>query len=111
MSANKTNWKPEGFVREKLTKEDMDRLIDELTALIPNHFKAYGAGIFMHPHEIVGCMTGQQIKLSQAADASIYDGDLTAFRVRCMKTLMAMIVGLASVDKLIELRGAVGGKE
>jgi len=24
MSANKTNWKPEGFVREKLTKEDMD---------------------------------------------------------------------------------------
>ena len=47
---------------------------------------------------------GQQMKLSAAADTSIYDGSLVDFEERCMKTLIAMLVGTASVDKLKELR-------
>lgn len=101
---NHPGWKPEGFMRKQLTEGDATKIIDEIAGRIPSHFKDYGAGIFTHPHEIVGCMFGQQIKLSQSADASIYTGDLTEFRERCMKTLMASFVGLASVDKLIELR-------
>lgn len=97
-------WKPEGFMREQISGEEAEKLIAEIVAIIPDHFKNYGAGIFTHPHEIVGCMFGQQLKLSQAADESIYDGELQKFRTRCVKTLMAMFVGLASVDKLIELR-------
>lgn len=97
-------WKPEGFMREQISVDDAHKLIGRIAAAIPGHFEAYGAGIFTHPHEIVGCMFGQQMKLSAAADESIYDGELQKFRTRCVKTLMAMFVGLASVDKLIELR-------
>lgn len=98
-------WKPEGFMRKQLTEADAAKVIDEITQRLPQHMKDYGAGIFTHPQEIVGCMFGQQIKLSQAADQSIYTGDLREFRERCMKTLMAILVGLMSVDQLAELRG------
>lgn len=100
-------WKPEGFMREQLSVEDAAKLLAEMGKRVPSHFENYGAGIFCHPHEIVGCMYGQIMKLSQAADASIYDGDLTKFRERCMKTMMAIFVGLASVDQLAELRNGV----
>jgi hypothetical protein len=97
-------WKPEPFEREKLTLADVDRLLNEVRTRAETHFAEYGDGIFMHPHEIVGCMFGQQIKLSTAADASIYSGDMKEFRERCMKTFMAMVIGTLSVDKLVELR-------
>ncbi len=95
---------PEGFMREKLTIADMEKLLTEIRARLTSHFVAYGDGIFLHPQEIVGCMFGQQMKLSRAADESIYTGDLTDFKERCMKTLMAILVGTASVDKLAQLR-------
>ncbi len=104
---NKTNhpgWKPEPFNREKLNLNDVDRLLSELRNRAESHFKDYGDGIFMHPHEVVGCMFGQQLKLSAAADASIYSGELTDFRERCMKTLFAILCGTMSVDKLVELK-------
>ena len=65
-------WKPEGFMREKLSVADAERVLNELSNSVEGHFTNYGDGIFCHPHEIVGCMYGQLIKLSQAADASIY---------------------------------------
>jgi len=108
-NAKKTDhpgWKPEGFMRMPISVDDANALIAQITKAIPGHFEAYGSGIFTHPHEIVGCMTGQLYKLSAAADESIYDGELQKFRTRCVKTLMAIFVGLASVDKLIELRKA-----
>lgn len=101
---NHPGWKPEGFMRKQLTMEDAIELIHEITGRVPQHFESYGAGIFTHPHEITGCMFGQIVKLSKAADESIYTGDLKDFRERCVKTLMAIFVGLASVDKLAELR-------
>ena len=101
---NKVGWKPEGFMRQPLSVEDIKKLLDELQARIESHFEKYGNGIFCHPHEIVGCMFGQQLKLSKAADESVYTGDLEAFRQRCMKTLLAILCGTASVDKLTELR-------
>ena len=104
MSNAKVGWKPEGFMRKQLTINDAQKILKEVSERIPEHYKNYGAGIFTHPHEIVGCMFGQQMKLSQSADTSIYTGDLTEFRERCMKTFMAIFVGLMSVDKLIELR-------
>lgn len=97
-------WKPEGFMRERLTVDDVGKMLDEVRERATSHLANFGDGIFTHPHEIVGCMFGQQIKLSTAADASIYSGDLKEFRERCMKTLMAMIMGAVSVDKLVELR-------
>jgi hypothetical protein len=99
-------WKPEGFMRQKLTLEDVDRLLAEVWQRAETHFRDYGDGIFCHPHEIVGCMFGQQMKLSTAADESIYTGDLEAFRERCMKTLFAIFCGTMSTDKLTELRKA-----
>lgn len=97
-------WKPEGFMREQLTPIDLEAVLDEVRARIESHLRDYGSGIFTHPQEIVGCMFGQQIKLSQAADASIYTGDLADFKERCMKTFMAILVGTVSVNKLAELR-------
>lgn len=104
MSTNHPGWKPEGFMREKLTIADVDVVLNAVRERIVTHFPEYGDGIFCHPHEIVGCMTGQQNKLSAAADASIYTGELTEFKERCMKTLLAIVVSTASVDKLMELR-------
>lgn len=97
-------WKPEGFMRKQLTVEDIGKLFEEIIDGMPVHFSNHGAGIFTHPHEIIGCMTGQLYKLSAAGDESIYTGELQKFRTRCYKTLMAILVGLASVDKLQELR-------
>jgi hypothetical protein len=97
-------WKQEGFMRKKITADDAKDFIEDISIRIPSHLENYGDGIFTHPHEIVGCMYGQLMKLSKAADESIYTGDLDEFKERCMKTLMAMIVGTISVDKLIELR-------
>ena len=97
-------WKPEGFMRKKFTESDVQNILKELEIGAEHHLKNYGDGIFCHPHEIVGCMYGQQMKLSKAADESIYSGELKEFRARCSKTIYAMLVGMASVDKLIELR-------
>lgn len=104
MKTDHPGWKPEGFMRQKLTIEDLDKTLEEIRARLDHHLQNYGDGIFTHPHEIVGCMFGQQMKLSTAADASIYTGDLADFKERCLKTLLAIIVGTASVDKLAELR-------
>jgi len=107
MSKKRTNhpgWKPEPFDRAKLNLDDVQNLLDEVKVRAANHFKDFGDGIFMHPHEVVGCMFGQQLKLSAAADASIYTGDLTEFRERCMKTLFAILCGTMSVDKLTALK-------
>lgn len=98
-------WKPEGFMRKELSIDDIQAVLDRVKARIEHHFANYGNGIFTHPHEIVGCMFGQQLKLSASADASIYTGDLGDFEERCYKTLLAMICGTASVAKLKELRG------
>jgi len=100
-----SGWKPEGFMREELSIDDVQAVLDRVKARIEHHFANYGNGIFTHPHEIVGCMFGQQLKLSAAADASIYTGELADFEERCYKTLLAMICGTASVAKLKELRG------
>lgn len=97
-------WKPEGFMREKLTPGNVYSLWDEVEQRASDHFRDFGNGIFTHPHEIVGCMYGQLMKLSAAADESIYTGDLDDFRERCMKTLFAILCGTMSVDKLKELR-------
>lgn len=103
MTHDHKGWKPEPFDRMKLSMADVDRLCEEIKQRAETHFAEYGDGIFMHPHEIVGCMFGQQIKLSQSADASIYpDGTLDDFRERCMKTLFAMLCGTMSVDVLIK---------
>lgn len=99
-----TNWKPEGFDRPSFTENDVRAILAEVHAQLPAHLQDYGDGIFLHPHEIVGCMYGQVKKLSEAADASIYSGNLKDFRERCRKTLMAMIVAIVSVDKLTEMR-------
>jgi len=100
-------WKPEGFMRAPLTMADIDAVLQRLRDRMEHHFLNYGDGIFTHPHEVVGCMYGQVMKLSTAADASIYDGKLDAFDERCMKTLLAILVGAASVDKLKELRKSI----
>jgi hypothetical protein len=97
-------WPAEGFERPKLTEEDMDKVLHELQERVGVHLAQYGDGTFMHPHELVGCMYGQQMKLSVASDASVYSGKLDEFRVRCLKTAMAILVGIASVDKLHALR-------
>lgn len=102
--AEHSGWKPEGFMRERLTMDDVRTLLREVEDHAEQHFRNYGDGIFCHPHEVVGCMFGQQMKLSTAADASIYTGDLTDFRERCMKTLFAILCGTMSTDKLAELR-------
>lgn len=94
----------EGFERPKLTIEDIDKILKMIRARIVTHLEKYGDGIFMHPHELVGCMYGQQMKLSTAADASIYNGELNDFEERCRKTLLTMVVGTASVKKLKEMR-------
>jgi hypothetical protein len=94
----------DGFKRPQLMIADMKKLMHEIIDRIPPHFAKYDPGVFLHPHEIVGCMFGQQLKLSASADASIYTGDLAEFRERCMKTVMAILVGTASVDRLVELR-------
>lgn len=99
------------FDRVQLTDADASKLIEELIDAVPAHMSRYGAGIFTSPHEIVGCMFGQHIKLSASADESIYTGDLSYFRHRCMKTLLAACVGLASVDKIVELRSKSGHEE
>jgi hypothetical protein len=104
MTTNHPGWKPEGFTRKSLTIEDIDAVLQRVRERIESHFRDYGDGIFLHPHEIVGCMFGQQMKLSTAADASIYTGDLDAFEERCYKTLLAIIVGTTSVNKLKELK-------
>jgi hypothetical protein len=95
---------PEGFTRKPLTIEDVDNVLQRVRDRIESHFRDYGDGIFLHPHEIVGCMFGQQMKLSTAADASIYTGDTSDFEERCYKTMLAIICGTASVVKLRELR-------
>ena len=107
---NKNQWKPEGFARPQLTLEDTDKVFAAVRERMASHFENYGDGVFLHPHEIVGCMFGQQMKLSKAADESIYTGDLTDFQERCMKTLLAMIMATASVDKLAEMRASVEEK-
>lgn len=99
-------WNPEHFEREKLTVEDIDSVLNVIRERVQKHFEHYGDGIFMHPQEIVGCMFGQQIKLSVAADASIYTGKLDDFEERCYKTMFAILIGTASVNKLKELRDA-----
>lgn len=86
--------------RPKLIIKDIDEVLDYVRGRIINHFATYGNGIFLHPHEIVGCMFGQQMKLSTAADATLYDEDLSAFKERCYKTLLAMVMASASVNKL-----------
>ena len=101
---NHPGWKPEGFMRKQLSLDDVAKILAEMQEFVPEHFVKYGAGIFTHPHEIVGCMFGQLTKLSQAADESIYSGDIAAFRLRCWKTLMAILMGIMSADKLNELR-------
>lgn len=102
---NHPGWKPEGFMREQLTLENAAQLLAEMGTKLPTHFESYGAGIFTHPHEIVGCMYGQLLKLSVAADESIYTGELADFRERCWKTLMAIFMGVMSADRLAELPG------
>jgi hypothetical protein len=94
----------EGFERPKLTIEDIDSILKMIRTRIEVHLEKYGDGIFMHPHELVGCMYGQQMKLSAAADASIYDGKLNDFEERCSKMLLAMVVGTASIERLKEIR-------
>lgn len=101
MKTNHPGWKPEPFNRAKLNLDDVQKLLDELKSRAAYHFENYGDGIFMHPHEVVGCMFGQQLKLSAAADASIYTGDLKEFRERCVKTLFAILCGTMSTDKLL----------
>lgn len=107
MTTNHPNRKPEGFNRQPLSLTDIDAVLGEIRNRIESHFRDYGDGIFTHPHEIVGCMFGQQMKLSKAADESIYTGELADFKERCLKTLLAMLVGTASVNKLSELRASV----
>lgn len=104
MKTNHPGWKPEPFNRIPLNMDDVDAMLKELRARAESHFQNYGDGIFMHPHEVVGCMFGQQLKLSAAADASIYTGDLKEFRERCVKTLFAILCGTMSVDKLTQAR-------
>lgn len=104
MKTNHPGWKPEPFSRKKLTPIDVQNFLDEIKGRAEHHFQNYGDGVFLHPHEIVGCLFGQQLKLSAAADASIYTGDLTDFRERCMKTVFAILCGAMSVDKLIEAK-------
>ena len=101
--ANKIEVKTEKIQRPKMNSNDVRKILDEVQSRVDKHLKNYGDGIFIHPHEIVGCMFGQMNKLSAAADASLYNGDLTDFRERCIKTLFAILIGLTSVDKLKEI--------
>lgn len=96
---------PEGsIVREPLSVDDIDAILDEIRDRIEQHFEDYGPGIFLHPQEIVGCMYGQVMKLSAAADRTLYTGGLAEFKERCLKTLLGILVAAASVDKLSKLR-------
>lgn len=97
------SWPTEDFVRPKLTIQDIDVVLQRLRDRIEHHFENYGDGIFMHPHEIVGCTYGQQLKLSAAADATIYDGDLDEFEERVYKFLLALVNGAGTCAKLKEL--------
>ena len=94
----------EGIERPKLTHNDLKVVLAEMHANMVTLLESYGNGIFVHPHEIVGCMFGQVKKLSEAADESVYSNDLGDVRNRCFKTLWASIMALASVDCLIRLR-------
>ena len=100
-----SEWQYEGFERPKLNIEDVDKVLNMIRARISHHLNKYGDGIFMHPHELVGCMYGQLMKLSVVADDSIYHGELKDFEERCRKTLLAMIIGTASVQKMTDMRG------
>lgn len=108
MTAKEPRWPPEGFRRPSLTTEDTQAILDEIQARMASHFENYGDGIFVHAHEVVGCLFGQMMKLSTAADASNYSGDLSEFRERCLKTLLAVVVAVASVDKLSAAARDVG---
>ena len=102
---NHPGWKPEGFMREPLSPQDLRDVLNGIDSSVEDHLENYGEGIFTHPHEITGCMYGQLRKLSIAADESIYSGELDDFKERCRKTMMAILMAMASVEKLKELRG------
>lgn len=94
----------EGFDRPKIAESDIAAILCMVEGQAWNHLRQYGDGIFMHPQEIVGCMYGQVNKLSAAADATLYDGNLSDFRERCRKTLWAAVIALVSTDRMTQIR-------
>lgn len=98
----------EGIQRPQLSTQDLMDAIEELVDTVDINLEHYGHGAFVHPHEMVGCLAGQQIKLSQAADKVIYDNKLSPFKERCLKTLWAVVMATASTNKLIEMQKRSG---
>jgi hypothetical protein len=95
--------------RPQVTNDEVDAVMAQIRERMLEHADQYGRGIFIHPHEVVGCMTGQLRKLSEAADASIYksafDEPFADFSERVQKMLIPLIFTLAGIPKMVEDRG------
>lgn len=86
--------------RPNVSVEDLAKAIQDLQNFQSEFLKEQGTGAFIHPHEIVGCMTGQLFKLSIEADKVVYTDDVAEFRQRCIKAASPLIFAIASLDVL-----------
>ncbi len=96
--------KPNDISRPILTVEETLPIVEELTNKLKNHLEKYGDGAFLHPHETTGCLFGQTIKLSAAADATVYSNDSDAFEERLFKLALPTIFAIASLRKIKNLQ-------
>ena len=92
---------PSEIQRIEVTEEDFLEALETLRVRGLGGLRAkFKPGCFVHPQEVVGCMTGQLVKLSSAADEVLYSDDTEAFEERCVKTAYAILFGLASVRRI-----------
>jgi len=104
MAPRKTQWKDNIKINPKrptVNTEDINKALQYLQTFATEIREQAGSGAFVHPHEIVGCMTGQLLKLSSEADKTHYSGDVEEFRKRCLKAAFPLIFGIASIDVMV----------
>lgn len=95
--------KPNDINRPTLTVEETLQVIEELKNKLKNHLEKYGDGAFLHPHETTGCLFGQIMKLSTAADATVYSNDSDEFEARLFKLALPTIFAIVSLRKIKNL--------
>ena len=87
---------PSNIPRVRISLDEVDEAIDQLRNWMYDQHKEVGLGCFVCPHEVVGVMTGQLQKLSEAADASRYSGTTGDFLLRVLKTATPLVFAIAS---------------
>jgi hypothetical protein len=90
------------ITRTEVPMEQWEKTVAELQSLVPTIRKEAGPGVFIHPHEILGCMADQQAKLTAAVSASMYSADVSEVRKRLLKLAYAALFGAASLDIISE---------